>query len=307
MKNPEISVCIPCFNAENYISQVVASLESQSFERFSVTFVDDCSTDNTVALLTERLRDSPLSWDIQVRDFNSGGMGLSVQNAMASCKLPYFTWFGIDDELDPNYLQELHSTLDNDPEIDYAYCDFAIIDSASRVTGRWSWKPISYRDLTNHVARTTSGVFPMNGLFRMKFIRDRNLRFELPKGESFSSDTVNAINFLSAGMAYTCIQKPLFRYRKHPDQLSSNALLRVLSDIRVLEYIYLEHSKVLDIRGLRVVESFDAAVERSRRSNLSRFPKWSSEIKAFCSTPLYAKSVLESRSAIQNRHRDYVK
>ena len=303
MTSPEISICVPCFNAANYIPRVVETLERQSFKRFSVNFVDDCSTDNTVDLLTERLRNSPLLWKIQKRNFNSGGMGLSVQDAMASCELPYFTWFGVDDELDPDYLEKLYSALDSDPDVDYAYCDFAIIDSASRVTGRWSWKPVSYRDLTKYVAHTTSGIFPMNGLFRMKFIRDRNLRFELPRGESFSSDTVNAINFLSAGMVYTCIRKPLFRYRKHPEQLSSNALRRVLSDIRVLEYIYSEHSEILDIRGRPVVESFDAAVQRSRRSNLSRFPKWSSEIKAFCSTQLYEKSVLESRTAIQNRHK----
>ena len=160
MSAAEICVCIPCFNASDHVHRVIECLEAQRFKRFTVVFVDDCSTDDTVAILTERLRKSPLQSSIQVHESNSGGMGAAVRSTMLSCELPYFTWFGVDDELEPEYFEALYSALTSSPETDYAYCDFAIIDAESRVTGRWSWNPVSYEKLVNHVERTTSGILP---------------------------------------------------------------------------------------------------------------------------------------------------
>jgi teichuronic acid biosynthesis glycosyltransferase TuaG len=44
---PKISVVIPAYNAENYISAAIDSVLSQSFKDFEVLVVNDCSTDNT--------------------------------------------------------------------------------------------------------------------------------------------------------------------------------------------------------------------------------------------------------------------
>lgn len=48
---PAISVIIPLYNAEKYISECLDSIRAQTFKNFEVIVVDDCSTDNGVAIV----------------------------------------------------------------------------------------------------------------------------------------------------------------------------------------------------------------------------------------------------------------
>ena len=49
-QNPLISVVIPAFNREKTISYCLNSVLAQTYEKIEVIVVDDCSTDNTVAV-----------------------------------------------------------------------------------------------------------------------------------------------------------------------------------------------------------------------------------------------------------------
>ena len=47
MADPAISVIIPAFNAERYISEAIKSVQAQSCRDFEMIVVDDGSTDKT--------------------------------------------------------------------------------------------------------------------------------------------------------------------------------------------------------------------------------------------------------------------
>lgn len=44
---PAISVCVPVYNASDFIKECIDSILAQSFEDFELLLVDDGSTDNT--------------------------------------------------------------------------------------------------------------------------------------------------------------------------------------------------------------------------------------------------------------------
>ena len=46
----KVSVIIPMFNAEKYLAVCLESLLIQTLQDFEVIVVDDCSTDNSVAI-----------------------------------------------------------------------------------------------------------------------------------------------------------------------------------------------------------------------------------------------------------------
>ena len=48
---PAISVIIPMYNAEKYISECLDSILAQTFTDYEVIVVDDCSTDNSCSIV----------------------------------------------------------------------------------------------------------------------------------------------------------------------------------------------------------------------------------------------------------------
>ncbi len=48
---PAISIIIPMYNAEKYIGECLDSILAQTFTDYEVIVVDDCSTDNSCAIV----------------------------------------------------------------------------------------------------------------------------------------------------------------------------------------------------------------------------------------------------------------
>ena len=46
-----ISVCMPVYNAERYVSEAIESVLSQTFKDFEFLILDDGSTDGSLAIL----------------------------------------------------------------------------------------------------------------------------------------------------------------------------------------------------------------------------------------------------------------
>ena len=46
-----ISIIIPTYNVEKYVTECLNSLINQSFKNFEIIIVDDCSTDSTLDIV----------------------------------------------------------------------------------------------------------------------------------------------------------------------------------------------------------------------------------------------------------------
>ena len=58
---PSVSIIMPLYNAESYVSEAIESVRSQTFEDWELIVVDDCSTDSSRAKV-----DGLQSWILRI-------------------------------------------------------------------------------------------------------------------------------------------------------------------------------------------------------------------------------------------------
>ena len=59
MYHPKVSVMIPTYNQEKYISNTIISIINQDYENIEIIVSDDASTDNTESVVKEIIKDNP--------------------------------------------------------------------------------------------------------------------------------------------------------------------------------------------------------------------------------------------------------
>jgi glycosyltransferase involved in cell wall biosynthesis len=106
MSMPRVSVVIPCYNAERWLAQTIASVRAQRFDGIEIVCVDDGSRDGTAALL-ERLAGPDLRLVRQENRGQSAAANLGQRHARAD----YIQFLDADDLLHPDKIAAQYERL----------------------------------------------------------------------------------------------------------------------------------------------------------------------------------------------------
>ncbi|MBQ8535013.1 MAG: glycosyltransferase family 2 protein [Bacilli bacterium] len=101
---PKISVLIPVFNCEKTICRCIDSLLNQTYKDFEVIVVNNCSTDNTLHLLSGYK-------NIKVYNKKRTTIGDSRNYLIKKCTTDYFFFLDGDDYLENNCLELLYNEI----------------------------------------------------------------------------------------------------------------------------------------------------------------------------------------------------
>ena len=55
--SPKISILIPIYNVERYLGKCLDSVFKQSYQNIEYVFVDDCSSDSSVDVLMQKIKE----------------------------------------------------------------------------------------------------------------------------------------------------------------------------------------------------------------------------------------------------------
>lgn len=101
---PRVSVVIPCFNGSRYIAQTLRSVQAQTMSEFEAIVVDDCSTDDSVAIVEAFARS-----DARVRLLsmprNAGAPAAPRNAGVAAARAPWIALLDADDLWHPRKLE----------------------------------------------------------------------------------------------------------------------------------------------------------------------------------------------------------
>ncbi|WP_028457126.1 glycosyltransferase family 2 protein [Chloroflexus sp. Y-396-1] len=118
-----IDVIIPNYNGSTLLPICLDSLRAQTRRDFTVTVVDDASTDDSVAIITSRYP------EVQVlRLAQNRGFAAAVNAGLAATHQPFVALLNNDTEADPHWLAALIGALERWPQFAFAASKLRLFD-----------------------------------------------------------------------------------------------------------------------------------------------------------------------------------
>jgi glycosyltransferase involved in cell wall biosynthesis len=132
---PRVSVGLPVYNGERYLSEALDSLIAQTFDNFELIICDNASTDQT-----EQICRSYLDGDKRIRYFrNETNLG-AAKNYRRTFELSsgqYFRWANHDDLSGPEFLARCVEVLDREPSVILTYPKTKLIDERGQAISEY--------------------------------------------------------------------------------------------------------------------------------------------------------------------------
>jgi len=230
---PLVSIIITVYNRENYLGAAIESILNQTFPDFELLIWDDGSTDKSVQIATHYAQ---LDKRVRVVAAPHTGRGQSVYDAILNTTGKYIGWVDSDDLLTPTALEETAAVLDKDEKVCMVYTNYYVIDEQGAVKGLGKRCQIPYsRDrllldfMTFHFRLIRRSVYDEVGGVDISFLAAQDYDLCLKLSEVTEIEHVD---------------KPLYLYRNHQDNVSHN---------KQFEQIHFTHRAItgaLERRGL---------------------------------------------------------
>ena len=124
VERPLVSVLCPTYNAEKFIKATLDSMAKQSYSNMEIVISDDCSTDSTLDIIQDYLKNSQLNVVLNVNPVNLG-ITPNCNKALSLCTGKYIAFFAGDDLM---YQMKIDAQVelmqsDNDCTISYHAVD----------------------------------------------------------------------------------------------------------------------------------------------------------------------------------------
>lgn len=317
-KVPKISIIIPFYNAEKYLSQCMESILVQTISSYEVIFVDDGSTDNGL-LICEQYA----SQDGRIVVIHQENQGVSAarNRGIAAAAGDYIGFVDADDYIRPDMFQIM---LDHAKKYD---AEIVLCDSIA-ISGNGNQESETFVSLSSGGLLHRSEIKPpvlleMAGavwrcIYRTSFLKEHCIEF--PVGLKISEDRI--FNLLAMGYAskIAYVKEPLyFRtlndesavHRYHADYPAIVERGRVAT-VTAIEQAWGNNPEFQNCYKRQYVEACLNAIENEKRSDAHHsFWRRYLEIRSICSNPKlteaitstnYQKENLKCRWILQKRY-----
>lgn len=189
MKTPLISIIVPIYNMEKYLSYCLDSLMNQTYRNLEIWLIDDGSKDRSLAICQDyAARDSRF----KVYHQENGGLG-AARNAGLKCATgEYINFIDSDDYVNSRFIQTLYDNIVSGPYdlslvgYDYVYDYQSDFDPAPSHR-----HPLTQSQLVNSLFNRFPATVSGWGDTLMLVVWNKLYKRELVEGLTFSSGTLS--------------------------------------------------------------------------------------------------------------------
>lgn len=112
---PLVSIIIPVFNDEEYIVRCLDSVKNQTVDFWEAWIIDDCSTDNSIAIAEEFCSNDPRFHIIKNEVNSSAWVGRAKGILASSESVKYIMFADADDSMTSNAVERAVELMERDP------------------------------------------------------------------------------------------------------------------------------------------------------------------------------------------------
>ena len=167
----KISIIVPIYNKEKYLTRCISSVLSQTFTNIEVLLINDGSSDKSLDICKKYEK---LDNRIIVFDKKNGGVSSARNCGIENASGKYLMFVDADDYLDSNSLNVLYSNIIDKPYLFGVNYQFIINDSIKK--SKISESLLSFSSFINKVM--TGDILGSSCLYLFEKSKINNLRFD---------------------------------------------------------------------------------------------------------------------------------
>ena len=206
---PLVSVIIPCYNAEKFVSQSVYSVINQTYTNLEIIVIDDCSTDGTLDILNNiAVLDSRV---VVIRNEYNLKLPATLNVGIAQSRGSYIARMDADDISVENRIQLQLDFLMNNELIDIVGGNISAISENGESLKYVSNQYLAHEDITSNLPIKCTMMHPTI-MAKRSFFTDVG---DFDKDVSFGEDYDYWIRAWLMGKKFANIPNVLLFYRHH--------------------------------------------------------------------------------------------
>ena len=163
MESPLVSVIIPTFNSAQFIAEAIHSVQKQTYANWEIIVVDDCSTDATLALISDLI-----TIDNRIQLFQlavNSGTGVARNLGLEKAKGKYIAFLDADDLWKPHKLEKQLEWM-HAHQLPFTFSFYDCIDEVGNSMNREVQAP---RTLTYNQLFFCNYVGNLTGIYEVDF------------------------------------------------------------------------------------------------------------------------------------------
>ena len=211
-EQPLVSIGMPVYNAERYLTQALESALAQDYANFELVISDNGSRDRTEEICRQFAeRDSRIRY---LRHAQNQGMPWNFARVVQEAKGEYFMWAAHDDLFHPSYIRKCLDKLSAHPEAVLCCTEINFIDADGLPHSDWSKKQYTNIETLGmtapqriHELISRTGWFATYGVMRLENAKKISLGLNV-----FGYDVILIEEMLLLG-DFVKVHEPLFSYR----------------------------------------------------------------------------------------------
>lgn len=234
----QISVVVPVYNTSKYIGNFVKSVINQTYKDFELILVNDGSTDDSVIIAENILKESSIEYRIINKE--NGGQSTARNRGIEEARGKWIVLLDSDDAIQKDYLEIMYSNVENN-KADVGICDInSVVDERifeeSKRTNEVEIK--SGKEFFKDFILHKISIGPYSLIINKNIIQKYNLKFN--EKSRYSEEFIFITELLYNVEKVVHIKEKLYNYCLRAGSVSTGAKVdKILNGYRQIE----EYSK----------------------------------------------------------------